>query len=107
MKIKESEAGRLALKLDTDSTGDLKILVLQNYILFCFPEFLLLIILRKYNRQKDKISILCFIAIELNDTYPLVTKGAETTFHFILGLPLLIQVVDQLHIYISQIQQNR
>jgi hypothetical protein len=35
--------------------------------------------------------------IELNDTYPLVTK-VETTFHFILGLPLLIQVVDQLHI---------
>jgi hypothetical protein len=37
MKIKESEAGRLALKLDTDSTGDLKILVLQNIFFFCFP----------------------------------------------------------------------
>jgi hypothetical protein len=36
MKIKESEADRLALKLDTDSTGDLKILVLKKYI-FCFP----------------------------------------------------------------------
>jgi hypothetical protein len=45
MKIKESEADRLALKLDTDSTGDLKF-SFENYILFsAFRR--ILIILRK------------------------------------------------------------
>jgi phage FluMu gp28-like protein len=55
--------GRLALKLDTDSTGDLKILVLQNIFFSLLRRIPLLIILRKYNRQKDKISIFMFLLL--------------------------------------------
>jgi hypothetical protein len=36
-KLKKVKAGRLALKLDTDSTGDLKILVFEKLYSFCFP----------------------------------------------------------------------